>query len=200
MLLPQPANRFRIWVDPTPPGGWARIDAAVRPILRRHRLRFRVAHEIAHSFFYQRGSGVPRRAVPDSPEQEDFADVFARALLVPAYAARATKPTVEDIVALHERYDVSLQVAVRAVAEINPGLSAALLYWPIGSSTAERDAAALQWCTPDLRHSWRDAASAVCSDGEPGLPSSGSGVILWSRRQLLWVNLSPPRRAAHALG
>lgn len=199
MLLPQAANRFRIWVDPTPPGGWNRINPTVRSTLRRHRLRFRVAHEIAHSFFYQRDGGVPRRAVPDSPEQEDFADAFARALLIPTDAARATRPTAQDVVALHERYDVSLQVAVRAVTEMNPGLSAALLYWPSGSPVAE-STATLQWCTSDLRHSWRDVASAMRGGyWESGLPTSGS-IILWSRRQLLWVDSTACRLVAHAPG
>lgn len=197
MLLPQPRNRFRIWVDPTPPGGWERIEPTIRPAVRRHRVRFRVAHEIAHSFFYRRDGGLPRRVVLDSPEQEAFADAFAHALLVPPEEVRRTRPTPENVVGLHERYDVSLQVVVRAVAEVHPHLSAALLYWPAGAS-AGTDSAELQWCTPDLRGSWRTAAAELAGDNDRRVSAKGRGLSMPDRRQLLWISSAAPLRGAPA--
>jgi hypothetical protein len=191
-LLPQARNRFHIWVDPTPPGGWDKIDPGLRPVVRRHRLRFRVAHEIAHSFFYRRDGGEPSRLALDSPEQEEFADAFASALLLPPSVAKATAPLAESVVRLHERYDVSLQVAVRAVAETHVGLSAALLHWS-GSYASPKDVAELQWSTLDLRLCWRDTAlpASVRSTRQP----RGHSVTLRSRRQLLWLS-TPLRRGA----
>jgi hypothetical protein len=189
MLLPRAGNRFCVLVDPTPPRGWDGYDLRVRQATRRHRLRFRAMHEIGHSFFYERDGGVPRRVVRDSPEQEVFADAFARALLIPPDAIPSTTLTAEDVVALHERYDVSLQVAVRAVVEAQPELSAALVYWTSDSQDAEH-AAKLQWCTTDVRPCWRRVVTGA-SDGSAGRPLSGSVMTLPNRRQRLWISPSP---------
>jgi hypothetical protein len=190
-LLPRSRNNFLIWVDPTPRGGWDKIRPRMRPDVRRHRLRFRVAHEIAHSFFFLRDGGQPKRVLPDSPEQEGFADAFASALLVPPEVAVATGPTPAGVLDLHERYDVSLQVAVRAVAETQPGVSAILAYWHHDPTGAPEEAK-LQWCTHDMRQNWRDAVRK-CRYG-PG----EDGLIVPSRRQLLWISCPSSRRAALA--
>lgn len=189
-LLPRSRNNFLIWVDPTPRGGWDKIRPRMRPDVRRHRLRFRVAHEIAHSFFFSRDGGQPKRVLPDSPEQEDFADIFASALLVPPEVADATEPTPAGVLDLHERYDVSLQVAVRAVAKAQPDVSAILAYWHGPSEMLEE--AKLQWCTRDMRQNWRDAVRN-CRYG-PG----EDGLIVPGRRQLVWISCQPFRHAALA--
>src|SRR5207248_9961660 len=54
LLIPLRRNRFRIVVDPTPPGDWD-VDHSAGSALGRQRWRFRVAHELAHTFFYESG-------------------------------------------------------------------------------------------------------------------------------------------------
>jgi hypothetical protein len=46
---------------------------------------FRLAHEVAHTFFYRPGR-PPTRPAPPSPEEEAFCDLFADALLGPGFA------------------------------------------------------------------------------------------------------------------
>src|SRR5690242_8933369 len=69
LLVPLAGDRFAICVDPTPNGGWSRIRPAMRRDLRRHRHRFRVAHEIAHTFFYDRRGNRPRRLIAGSEHE-----------------------------------------------------------------------------------------------------------------------------------
>jgi len=116
MLVPLHENRFGIVLDPTPRGGWNLIPRPVRQDLRRHRLRFRLGHELAHTFFYARRVGqTPLRRLFDSEEQEDFCDRFSRSLLVPQAQIAHMEPTAEGLVRLQRACDVSLEVAARAV-------------------------------------------------------------------------------------
>jgi len=121
MLIPRPKGSFRVVVDPTPPRGWSNVPEPLRSTVTRHRFRFRVAHEIAHMLFYQGvGSDRPPRRVGavGSAHEEYFADTFAAALLVDA---REAVSTAFDVVRLHRRFDVSLEVASRAYASEHPG-------------------------------------------------------------------------------
>jgi IrrE N-terminal-like domain len=128
LLIPMDGNRFGICVDPTPRGGWSRIRPAIRGKLRRHRHRFRVAHEIAHTFFYDRTAGRPRRLIAGSPEEELFCDEFARALLVPPDAVCRRPVTAASVFSLHRDYAVSVEVAARAIASGHRGTRVALWY------------------------------------------------------------------------
>lgn len=118
LLVPLPDNKFGIRVDPTPPGGWGRVPDSLRDDLHRHRLRFRVGHEIGHVFSYSRQRGERAvRSLPDSRTQEEFCDVFSRRLLVPERLAAGIPSTPEALIALQGSCDVSLEVAARAMAE-----------------------------------------------------------------------------------
>jgi hypothetical protein len=139
LLIPLHGNAFSIAVDPAPKGGWSRIRPAVRADLRRHRHRFRVAHEIAHTFFYERGGARPRRLLRGSAEEEEFCDEFARALLLPVAAVRKRRPSPASVFSLHRDYDVSVEVAARAVAASRPGTQVALWH------EHPRDGWLLQW-------------------------------------------------------
>lgn len=199
VLVPQPGNRFHIWVDPTPRGGWERIEPALRQNLRRHRLRFRVAHEIAHALFYRRGGGEPRRVLGDSAEQEKFADEFARALLVSTTLASEVAPTPSGVLGLQDRCDVSLELAARAFADARPELTTLLACWPAGTLPTA-DSALVQWASEDLvrqggevsRHRLRtiiDMAQCVLrGDRSERLRNSGTALMLPRRRQLLWIS------------
>jgi hypothetical protein len=128
LLVPLDGDRFAICVDPTPPGGWSHVRPALRRDVRRHRYRFRVAHEIAHTFFYDRTAGRPRRRLDGSQDEELFCDEFARALLLPARAAQRRRPNPSSILSLHRDYDVSVEVAARAVAGSRGDLEVAVWY------------------------------------------------------------------------
>lgn len=114
-LIPRPGG-FLIEVDPEPHGSWESVPRALRAQLRRHRKRFLIAHELTHTFFYGDGPTGPRRVVFDSPQQEIFCDEMARALLVPAAVAAALPFEPESAVEIQRRFDVSMEVALRALA------------------------------------------------------------------------------------
>lgn len=117
-LAPRSGDRFALLVDTEPPGGWTSVFPALREELERHRLRFRVAHEVGHSFFYDRSGPRPRRFAPNSAAQERWCDRFASALLLPPSVVGRVSPTCEALLDLHRRFDVSLQAAARALARI----------------------------------------------------------------------------------
>ncbi len=151
MLVPLPRNRFGISVDPTPPRGWDRVPQPQRASLRRHRLRFRVAHELAHTFFYiRRERATPQRHLFDSDEQEDFCDSFSRSLLVSHGSAAAIGPSPRALLRLQRESDVSLEVAARAVAAARPELLISIWFenpkggWELQWSTKRRGAAERQ--------------------------------------------------------
>jgi hypothetical protein len=60
------ANRFIIEVEPEPPAwqGQSQPSRAARREIASRRMRFRVMHEVAHAFFYDRSETVPRRLFP----------------------------------------------------------------------------------------------------------------------------------------
>jgi hypothetical protein len=101
-------------------------------------MRFRICHEVAHSFFFDRDGELPTAIVGTSDAQEEVCDRFASELLVPRKAARALEPAAPSIVELHSRFCVSLEAAARAFADAHGNLAVALF---IGDSEASR----LQW-------------------------------------------------------
>jgi IrrE N-terminal-like domain len=162
LLIPMDGNRFGICVDPTPPGGWSRIRPAIRSELRTNRHRFRVAHEIAHTFFYDRTVARPRRLLAGSPEEELFCDEFARALLLPLEAVRARPLSPASVFSLHRDYAVSVEVAARALAGAHRGTRAALWY------EHPRDGWLLQWSntTPTVASRMRRYATVDAHRGQ----------------------------------
>jgi hypothetical protein len=149
LLVPLADDRFAISVDPTPCGGWDSVASGLRSDLRRHRMRFRIAHEIGHSFFYARAAGeVPTRLVRGSHGQEDFCDEFARALLVPPTASASSPATAHSILDVQRAFDVSLEVAARAFGAAHPGVRSVALWFRCGP---EDRGLQLQWGAGDCR-------------------------------------------------
>lgn len=179
MLLPQPRNAFQIWVDPTPSGGWQGRPLTALHETERHRTRFRVAHEIAHSFFFRREGGTPKRVVPDSPRQEAFCDAFAGGLLVPPVAASACAADPQEVIRLHNEYDVSLQVALRALCDAQPGLEAGILYWSDDSRRERR--LGVQWTNAP------ESCAVVARSATHATEEGWRLARIPERRQLLWV-------------
>jgi hypothetical protein len=176
MLAPLPGDRFGISVDPTPCGGWRRIPMHMRTELKRHRMRFRVGHELGHALFYSRGTDRPRRRVYDSPAQEEFCDALSRELLIPQRLAARVRPTPQGILKLRAACDVSLELAARAVSSAQPTLRIALWFSPPGDEEP-----ALQWASKAAGHG-RQLAD------QPPDPSSPGVKWLRRRRQLLLVS------------
>lgn len=204
VLLPRPGNRFHVWVDPTPPLGWDRIAPGIRQTVRRQRLRFRVAHEIAHSLFYRRGRGVvPERLLGDGEQQEKFADGFARALLVPTELAREASCTPMGVLEIHRRCDVSLEVALRAFSAVERRRSSLLGHWPTDADPMADDPR-VQWASGDIVRQGHEALlrrirtiAEVArgnrrTDLSGQLFADGSVLMLGDRRQVLWVDDAAP--------
>jgi hypothetical protein len=195
---------FQLAVDPTPRGGWDETPAAARLRITRHRRRFRIAHELGHTLFFTRRRGCgPRRARPWAATEEDWCDEFARQLLVPSSAARLASPNARIVVELHQRYDVSIEVAARAVAAANRGVCTAVWFWPEDSAPSARTLLR-QWCSVDTRslRSWRDSEfvraameTGVTTGFLPSLhrPSKklAASVLLDQHRRQLIVVASP---------
>lgn len=119
LLIPKDGDGFDISVDPTPPGGWGNIDPDLRRTLGRHRSRFLIAHELAHSFFFDRTPRErPQRRQPSDPLEERFCDEFARWFLLPIGMVRRQPATAESVFHLHRTFDVSVQLAARALTEV----------------------------------------------------------------------------------
>lgn len=140
LLVPRD-DHFEVIVDPEPPGGWSQVAAALRAPLATHRVRFRVAHELAHTLFFARDPSSLRRVAADSDEQEAFCDAFARALLVPPSVASSMTPTADSVLALRRRFDVSLEVAARAISHAHPDTP----FWLVVSPATEDAEPFVQW-------------------------------------------------------
>lgn len=182
LLTPLENDQFAVMIDSTPRGGWRNIESSMRDDLRRHRLRFRVAHELAHTFFFWRHGGRPRRHLPNSTGQERFCDAFSRALLVPPDAVARMPVNAGTIIDLQEAFDVSLEVAARSLAAVHSDALVELWFTPDDGSDQLR----LQWCSDRLQSIAHSIASP--STGTMPLRDRG-GVWLPKRRQLLLCRL-----------
>lgn len=181
LLFPRTRNRFSVYVDPEPPGGWAQMEPQIQAELREHRLRFRICHEVAHSFFFDRDGELPTAIVGTSPAQEDICDRFASELLVPREAVEDLEPDASSVVHLHECFRVSIEAAARAFADVHRGHVVALF-------VEDPQAGRLQWSNrPQL-------APDLCE-------SAHSSACLEARRQTILVDspASPLARSVHSL-
>jgi IrrE N-terminal-like domain len=170
-LYPDPRHDlFHLQVDPEPAEGWGEAAPSQRWATARHRLRFRVGHELGHTFFYERRKGQgPRRAWRWSSAEEEWCDEFARWLLVPASAARSLSATADSVFRLQRRFDISLEVAARALAGAHPETTVAVWFWPQGSAKSH-ESLLRQWAScevPSLRH-WRASplVATALTEGE----------------------------------
>jgi hypothetical protein len=121
----------------------------LRSSLRRHRSRFLVCHELAHTLFYRLGSAGPERLVFDSSRQEAFCDELACSLLIPPAVARERFFGPAAIVKLQRQFDVSMELAVRSAVAAHSGRGVAWLLL----RRAERTL--VQWTSADQGHTAR---------------------------------------------
>lgn len=179
---------FEVTVDTEPRGGWGLVPSHLREMLQRHRLRFRIAHELGHTFFYDRSGDRPRRIVPDSEEQEVFCDEFARAFLIPSAAIPPRLANPRVVAELSRSYDVSLEVAARATAAHSPDLWLGLYVRRSGKTSP-------QWLSsmsmgPPWISSWVSEWDTELFDSplhRNGRGWSAAGVGLAGRRQIVVI-------------
>lgn len=131
LLVPRRDRDFDLLVDEDPPP-----EFLLKPQFRRsargarRRVAFRTAHEIGHSFFYNRDTSPPRRIPPNgSKAEEAFCNAFASFLLVPPSAVRscAGSMTAEVVAEVSARYDVALQTAAIALTREAPDVTVVAL-------------------------------------------------------------------------
>ena len=109
LLIPRRDGTFVILVDPN------REELSIGQDTKRHRLRFRIAHEIGHSFFFNRTICPPERVFAPSQEEEAFCDNFASALLVPKTALDRYRCEPRSVFDIHETFELSVEAAARAL-------------------------------------------------------------------------------------
>jgi len=129
LLVPTADGSFEIIVDPSIRREEGNKTDAIIPDIELHRLRFRIAHEIGHSFFYNRKVRPPKRLLDGSKEEELFCDHFASALLVPHSAIVKMPTRASTILKIRKLYSVSAEVAGRSLARINQEITVIGLLW-----------------------------------------------------------------------
>lgn len=205
LLIPEREGHFRLLVDPEPPGGWNTVDPKVRGDLERHRSRFLIAHELAHSFFYKQTAYGLQPQVPASPDQEVFCDEFARSLLLPSSAAADARPTAAEIVRLHREYDVSIELAARAlVAAHGDALACWVMVLQADGPPFEqwrcRTTYAVnrrnEWLSPLIERARINGEASTSVVWQQRGSSDVDAVHLPRRRQVVAVATSPQRVAA----
>lgn len=142
-------RRHTAMLVPTADGFHALVDEA---LLRdseegpagRRRLRFVLAHELGHTFFYRPGRPPTRRHPPDHQE-EQFCQRFATALLVPPSAAGQASLTPDGLRALADDYDVPRQTAAWAIARARPDVSVLWLRPAPDPKRGEKETMRVQW-------------------------------------------------------
>lgn len=200
LLTPLKYGGYRIEVDPTLPSAGVADDDPLQDEIRRHRTRFIIAHELAHTLFYWEGRNGPERLVHDSDEQEQFCDALASTLLVPAASARGLRLHPDSVVSLHRSFDVSIEVAARALIEAHRKGVAWLMVVPDGQEEPW-----VQWGaerTRDTVSPWRlltrladRTKDRPASHGRlrwrGGQTTLARGLYLAKRRQLVVTARSP---------
>jgi len=188
-LVPRRDGGFRAEIDPEPRCGWKLVSPDARAALRRHRRRFLLCHELAHTVFYERGSAPPHRVVPGDQRQEAFCDELARALLVPRVAAAELPLSPESVVTLQHRYDVSMEIALRSLVAAHGEAVGWLLLWRERSIRIQWTSAEQQLTAEALTAIRSLAERAVRMGKASAHPKTASGptdaVFLEQRDQVL---------------
>jgi hypothetical protein len=186
-LLAPLRGRFRVVINTQD-----RVAAASTAV-RRHRRRFRIAHEVGHTHFYRRDGIRPRRLFPaGSTAEERFCDEFARSLLAPTPDRLLDA---DEVLALQARCDVSLEVAARAVSA-GRGAPRVGLWWWEPRSLPDEAPIRQQWSTdPTLADdlaicAYQNAAASLVGIFEAARANLGprfTSAILPARCQALAV-------------
>jgi hypothetical protein len=183
MMFPDRCGALEIRVDPRPRGGWTDGNEPLRQQVAHQRARFRVAHEMAHSLFYERTGHSARRHRHWSQAEEDFCDRFAAALLVPPAAVRKLPSEAASIIALHQEFDVSVELAARAYATEHPDVAVVVGFWAASEKPSQ---VTVQW------------SSVSKQRAETALEDATTEQDMWQKLSL--ARLPAPRRQLIAVG
>lgn len=125
LLVPSARSGFLLVVDPdlAMSEAWqvAGLGAADRRATVSSMIDFRLAHELAHTFFYDRAF-PPRRLLPQASREEAFCDMVARALLVPR-AAEWSHLSAAALVEVARSSKTALEVLCGAVVDAGRGIT-----------------------------------------------------------------------------
>jgi len=201
-LMPLSSNSFEIEVDANPHDGWVTLEGQLRDEVLRHRFRFLVMHELAHTLFYEPGEQRPKRLLHASAEQEAFCDRLAGAMLVPPDVARRKPIHPSSILELHRQFDVSIEVAARSLVSAygdaplcwlllrNPEGSPSIQWRPPRAMAARRPWATLEELLGQLGSS-KDQTASSQMHWRRGGPTTAHALLLSERRQIV-VTAAPP--------
>ena len=175
VMVPHPGGGFTIRVDPCPRGGWGAADPNLRETTAAARTRFRAAHEIAHSFFYKSTARGPTRLRRSTPAEESFCDHLASSLLVPPGIARTRACSAASVVDLHSCFEVSVELAARALATAHPAAEVVLGYRPAPGAPIKT-----QWSTLTQTQAWAELEAGAPDDtwSRAELPAPRHQVVL----------------------
>lgn len=179
-LIPTGPNSFHVPVDPTPPSGWENPDHPLRQEIERHRLRFLVAHELAHSVFFEQpeeSCGFAARRRPYSKKEEEFCDECARWILVPRTAVERMPACASSVDLIHKEFDVSVELSARAFASVHE-LPTTVLFQD------DQENWIVQWDSSD------GGRSGFVKPGSPETWAETSDSVSWlaDRRQAILVS------------
>lgn len=153
----------------------------------RSRQRFSLAHEIAHTFFYDSRALPPVRlcGAPPDPTEERLCNIAAAQLLIPvsvlADAVGREEPSASVVLRLASEFDVSAHAMARALVERSLWDAAILgLAWDPGSPPKKVAA---------LRSPWSATADPFC------IPT-GSTLYVGDPVERAYVTQSPVRAVA----
>jgi hypothetical protein len=170
-------GRHTAMLVPTEQGFTALVDcelwdrAASVETARKH-LRFVLAHELAHTFFYRPGKPPSRESAPSSAE-ERFCDGFATFLLVPSEAAARAPLDPGGLHALAARFDVSRRVVSWAITRARPEISI-LEFRRSEHPAGGREAMRLQWGASPYFLAHGESLKSALADLAPGQQGSCS--------------------------
>lgn len=180
MLVPT-ENGFHALVDSTV---WPRTDDDV---IGRRRLRFVLAHELGHTFFYRPGR-PPTRSHPPDINEERFCHRFATALLVPPPAARMATLDPAGLRSLAGNHDVSQQVAAKAITRARPSVTLLWLRWAPHPRQGGQQTMRVQWGASGRYIPRDESLKSALADLAPGENASSTELLLLAGRRE-WVHI-----------
>lgn len=163
MLVPVRGG-FRAVIDPD------LMRAAKRDARSRRILRFALAHEIGHTFFYESGK-PPTRERPADAAEEHFCHRFASSLLMPVDGDVKACSSPWELRKLAAHFDVPLKVAAWSVANASDAVSVLRLSRRPHPSRGGSDAMRVDWSASKhfiARDESFKSRLANLADGESG--------------------------------
>lgn len=150
----------------------------------RRRLRFVLAHELGHTFFYRPGR-PPTRTRPVDRFEERFCHRFATAFLVPPAVAREATLDPAGLHWLAGRYDVSMRVAAWALARAHPAMAVLWLRRAPHPVNGGDQAMRVEWAACDRFIARGESFKSPLAGLPPGEHAESTERLLLSGRQEL---------------